>query len=174
MKKVMTMLSVIVAAICMTSCGNAANEQSSETDANKQVMEQFIRFINTGDRSIGESIISPDVIFYAPTSPEPLRGFDGYIAVLDMMRGAMPDVQWKAEEFIAEGDKVMIRFTMSGTQTQPFMGMPATGKSVKVTAMNIYQLKDGKIIREHGLPDIFTMLQQLGAIPAPAPQQEQQ
>lgn len=88
-----------------------------------------------------------------------------------MMRGAMPDVQWNAEEFIAEGDKVMIRFTMSGTQTQPFMGMPATGKPVKVTAMNIYQLKDGKIVREHGLPDIFTMLQQLGAIPAPAPQQ---
>lgn len=54
------------------------------------------------------------------------------------------------------------------------MGMPATGKPVKVTAMNIYELKDGKIIREHGLPDLFTMLQQLGAIPAPAPQQNQQ
>ena len=49
MKKVMTMLSVIVAAICMTSCGNTANDQTSVTDANKQVMEQFIRFINTGD-----------------------------------------------------------------------------------------------------------------------------
>lgn len=48
MKKVMTMLSVIVAAICMTSCGNTANDQTSVTDANKQVMEQFIRFINTG------------------------------------------------------------------------------------------------------------------------------
>lgn len=145
----------------------------SVIEANKKVMEQFIRFINTGDRTIGEPIISPDVIFYAPTSPEPLHGFDGYMAVLDMMRGTMPDVQWKAEEFIAEGDKVMIRFTMTGTQTQPFMGMPATDKPVKVTAMNIYQLKDGKIIREHGLPDIFTMLRQIGVIPAPAPQQLQ-
>lgn len=134
---------------------------------NKQVMEQFIRFINTGDRTIGEPIIAPEVIFYAPTSPEPMHGFDGYIQVLDMMRGAMPDVQWKAEEVIAEDDKVMIRFTMSGTHTAPFMGMPATGRSVSVTAMNIYQLKDGKIVREHGLPDIFSMLMQLGAIPAP-------
>lgn len=175
MKKAKTVLSAIVTAICMISCGNtAADRQHSVTEANKQVMEQFIRFINTGDRTLGESIISPDVIFYAPTSAEPLHGFEVYIAVLDMMRGAMPDVQWKAEEFIAEGDKVMIRFTMSGTQTQPFMGMPATGKPVKVTAMNIYELKDGKIIREHGLPDLFTMLQQLGAIPAPAPQQNQQ
>lgn len=136
-------------------------------EQNKRVMEQFVRFINTGDSALGEGIISPEVIFHAPTSPEPLRGFDGYIAVLDMMRGAMPDVQWTVEEVIAEDDKVMIRFTMAGTHTGAFMGMPPTGKSVKVTAMNIYQLADGKIVREHGLPDIFTMLMQLGMIPAP-------
>ncbi len=87
--------------------------------------------------------------------------------VLAMMRGAMPDVQWRVEEMICEGDKVMCRFTMSGTQSQPFMGMSATGKPVSVTAMNIYEFKDGKIVREHGLPDIFSMLMQLGAIPAP-------
>ena len=90
MKKAMTMLSAIMAAICMISCGNtAADQQHTVTEANKQVMEQFIRFINTGDRTLGESIISPDVIFYAPTSAEPLHGFEGYIAVLDMMRGAL-------------------------------------------------------------------------------------
>lgn len=43
--------------------------QVSVTEKNKQVMEQFIRFINTGDRTIGEAIISPDVIFYAPRLP---------------------------------------------------------------------------------------------------------
>lgn len=137
------------------------------TNSNLEVMKRFVDFINTGDTALGESIISPDVIFYAPTSPEPMHGFQGYTAVLDMMRGAMPDVQWKVEESIAEGDKVMLRFTMTGTQTNPFMGMPATGRKVSVTAMNIYELKDGKIVREHGLPDLFTMLMQLGAIPAP-------
>lgn len=133
---------------------------------NLEVMDKFIRFINTGDLDLGRSIISPDVVFYAPTSPEPMYGFQGYTAVLDMMRGAMPDVSWKAEEFIADDNKVMVRFTMTGIQTNPFMGMPATGKKVCVTAMNIYELKDGRIIREHGLPDLFSMLVQLGAIPA--------
>lgn len=47
------------------------------------------------------------------------------------------------------------------------MGMPATGKPVRVTAMNIYELKDGKIVREHGVPDLFSMLMQLGMLPAP-------
>ena len=134
---------------------------------NLQVMDKFIHFINTGDIALGKSIISPDVVFYAPTSPEPMHGFEGYTAVLDMMRGAMPDVHWHAEETIAEGDKVVVRFTMTGTQTNPFMGMPATGKSIRVTAMNIYDLRDGKIIREHGLPDLFSMLVQLGVITMP-------
>ena len=58
----------------------------------------LLSFLNTGDRSIGETIIAPEVIFYAPTSPEPLHGFEGYMDVLRMMRGAMPDVQWNAEE----------------------------------------------------------------------------
>lgn len=134
---------------------------------NLEVMDKFIRFINTGDTALGEEIISPDVVFYAPTSPNPMHGFQSYTAVLDMMRGAMPDVSWKAEEFIADENKVVVRFTMTGTQTNPFMGMPASGKKVCVTAMNIYEFKNGKIIREHGLPDLFSMLVQLGVIPTP-------
>ena len=165
----------------MTACGNkntdttaveetvAANTEST-VEANKKVMEQFVTFINTGDTILGKEIISPDVIFYAPTSAEPLTGFQGYVDVLNMMRGAMPDVQWKPEEVIAEGDKVVIRFTMTGTQSNQFMGMPATNKPVSVTAMNIYELKDGKIVREHGVPDLFSMLLQLGVIPTPGQQ----
>lgn len=142
----------------------------TQEETNRATMNQFVEFINSGDRTIGESIIAPDVIFYAPTSPEPLHGLEGYIAVLDMMRGAMPDVKWTVEETIAENDKVMIRFTMTGTQTRTFMGMPATGKPITITAMNIYQLRDGKIVREHGLPDLFSMLNQLGILPMPQQQ----
>lgn len=132
---------------------------------NLELMEKFIQFINTGDTSVGEAVISPEVVFYAPTSPEPMHGFQGYLSVLEMMRGAMPDVEWKAEEFISEGNRVMVRFTMKGTHINAFMGIPATGKKVNVTAMNIYEFKDGKIVREHGLPDIFSMLMQLGCCP---------
>ena len=73
---------------------------------------------------------------------------------------------WEAR-CISEGNKILVRYTMTGTQTQPLMGMPTTGKQICVTAMNIYEFKEGKIIREHGLPDMFTLLMQLGFIPAP-------
>ena len=113
-------------------------------NTNRQLIEQFLQFINTGDPVIGKPIISDDVIFYAPTSPEPMKGFESYMGVLAMMRGAMPDIQWKIEETISEGDKILVRYTMTG-----------------------YEFKDGKIIREHGLPDMFSLLMQLGVIPAP-------
>ena len=73
-------------------------------NTNRQLIEQFLQFINTGDAAIGKPIISDDVIFYAPTSPEPMKGFEGYMGVLAMMRGAMPDIQWKIEETISETD----------------------------------------------------------------------
>ena len=134
---------------------------------NRQIIDQFLEFINTGNPAIGKPIIADDVIFYAPTSPEPMKGFDGYMGVLAMMRGAMPDIKWMIEETISEDEKILVRYKMTGTQTQPLMGMPATGKSISVTAMNIYEIKEGKIVREHGLPDMFTLLMQLGFIPAP-------
>ena len=134
---------------------------------NLEVMDKFIRFINTGDTELGESVISPDVIFYAPTSSEPMHGFRGYTEVLNMMRGAMPDVRWTPEETIAEGNKVMIRFAMTGTHCNALMGVPPTGRKVNVTAINIYEFENGKIIREHSLPDLFTMLVQLGVVSIP-------
>lgn len=82
-----------------------------------------------------------------------------------MMHVAMPDVKWTAEEMIEEGNKIVVRFTMTGTNTGSFMGVPPTGKPVNVTAMNIYEIADGKIVREHGLPDLFNMMAQLGLIP---------
>lgn len=176
MKKTSLFLSLILSVSALLfSCKNSAENASTSvqnTDRNEEVMNQFVEFINTGNLELGKSIISPDVIFYAPTSPEPMTGFEGYTQVLDMMRGAMPDVHWNVEEMIAEGDKVMVRYTMTGTQTQPLMGIPATGKPIKVTAMNIYEFKDGKIIREHGLPDMFSLMIQLGVIPMPGQQQE--
>lgn len=136
-----------------------------DRNLNIETMDKFIRFINSGDTALGESIISPEVVFYAPTSPEPMHGFQAYKAVLAMMRGAMPDVKWTPEEMITDGDKIMVRFTMTGTQTNPFMNIPPTGRSINVTAINIYEFRNGKIVREHGLPDLFTMLMQLGVIP---------
>ena len=63
-----------------------------------------------------------------------------------MMRGGFPDIQWTLEEIVAEGDKVAARFTMRGTHRGTFFGVPPTGKTISVQAMNTL-LSVGRAIR---------------------------
>ena len=83
-----------------------------------------------------------------------------------MMRGGFPDIQWRLEETIAEGDMVAARLTMSGTHHGTFFRVPPTGKTIKVQAMNSYRLSGGKFVDERGQPDLLSLLQQIGAVPA--------
>jgi steroid delta-isomerase-like uncharacterized protein len=134
---------------------------------NKVVMSRLVEFINTGSEKLAEELISPDAVFHVPGRPEPLRGPAGYLAVIGMMRGGFPDIQWTLEEMIAEDDKVAARFTMRGTHQGTFFGVPPTGKTIAVQAMNFYRLSGGQFIEERGQPDLLGLLQQIGAVPPP-------
>jgi steroid delta-isomerase-like uncharacterized protein len=134
-------------------------------ETNKQVMRRFVEFINTASEKLATELISPDAIFYVPGRSEPMRGPSGYLAIIGMMRGGFPDIQWTLEEIIAEGDKVAARFTMRGTHRGTFFGVPPTGKAIEVQAMNIYRLSGGQFVEERGQPDMLGLLQQIGAVP---------
>jgi steroid delta-isomerase-like uncharacterized protein len=135
-------------------------------EANKRVMKQFLVFINTASEALATELISPDAIFRVPGRPEPLQGPSGYLALIGMMRGGFPDIQWTLEETIAEGDKIAARFTMRGTHQGTFLGVPPTGRKIEVKAMNFYRLSGGQFVEEHGQPDLLGVLQQIGAMPS--------
>jgi len=69
---------------------------------------------------------------------------------------------------IAEGDKVVARYTFHGTIKGDFMGIPAAGKSTTLTAIDILRFEGDKIAEHWGEADMLSMMQQLGAIPAPS------
>jgi len=135
-------------------------------EANKLVMDRFVEFINTASEKLAQELISPDAVFHVPGRSEPMRGPAGYLSIIGMMRAGFPDIQWTLEEMVAEGDKVAARFTMRGTHRGTFSGVPPTGKSIRVQAMNIYRLSDGQFVEERGQPDMLVLLQQIGAIPS--------
>jgi steroid delta-isomerase-like uncharacterized protein len=130
-------------------------------------LNRFIEFINSGDAKIGQEVISESASFHVPFSPEPLKGLEGYLQILGMMRGAFPDINWTLQETICEGDKIVARFETRGTHQGPFMGVPASGKEIRMTAINIYRFENGKIVEERGQPDMFGLMVQIGAIPLP-------
>lgn len=84
-----------------------------------------------------------------------------------MYRAAFPDVQSTIEDTIAEGDKVVTRWTARGTHRGALMGIPPTGKELTVTGMGILRIEGGRIMEAWGIFDQFGMLQQIGVIPTP-------
>ncbi|MBU9828436.1 ester cyclase [Rahnella sp. FC061912-K] len=133
---------------------------------NKQVMTSFVTFINSPSESLAKELITPDAVFHVPGKSKPLTGPEGYLDIIGMMRTGFPDIQWTLDEMVAENDRVAARFTMRGTHQGPFWGVPATGKTITVSAVNFYRFSEGKIIEERGQPDLFLLLQQIGSIPA--------
>ncbi|MFZ6770091.1 ester cyclase [Undibacterium sp. Di26W] len=137
----------------------------AEAQAHRLFMQRFVQFINTADVRLASELVSPKAIFYVPGRAEPMNGPAGYLEIIHMMRSGFPDIQWTLEETVAEGDKVVARFTMRGTHQGTFFGVPATGKKIAVQALNIYRFSAGQIIEERGQPDLLDLLRQIGAVP---------
>jgi steroid delta-isomerase-like uncharacterized protein len=153
-------------AVAQSGKREIGGDTAMTAETNKIVMRRFLEFINTASESLAQELISPDAIFHVPWSTEPMRGPAGYLAIIGIMRGGFPDIQWTLEEMVAEGDKVAARFTMRGTHRGAFFGVPPTGKIIAAQAMNIYRLTGGQFVEEHGQPDMLGLLQQIGAVPA--------
>jgi steroid delta-isomerase-like uncharacterized protein len=135
-------------------------------EANKALMRRFVEFINTASAPLGAELIAPDAIFHVPGQPEPLSGPGGYLAIIGMMRGGFPDLQWTLEEVVAEQEHVAARYTMRGTHRGAFLGVPPTGRPITVQSMAFYRIAGGRFVEEHGLPDMLGLMQQIGAVSA--------
>lgn len=136
-----------------------------ETGSKKLLMKRFTDFINTASDELAGELISAQAMFFVPVRSQPLQGPDGYQEIIAMMRAGFPDIQWTLEELIIEGDRVAARFTMRGTHHGSFLGVPPSGKTIEVKAVNFYRFADGQIVEEHGQPDLLGLLQQIGTVP---------
>ena len=93
-------------------------------------------------------------------------GPEGVKQFIAAPRRAFPDFQTTIDDILAQGDKVVVRFTARGTHRGKFQGVAPTGKQVTWAGINIYQITGGKIAETWQLGDALGLMQQLGAIPA--------
>ena len=134
---------------------------------NIAVIGRFIEeVINQGRLEVCDQIVEENFIELDPL-PGQSQGRQGLKDVIAMMRAGFPDIHWVSDEIIASGDKVVTRFTWTGTHRGPFMGIPATNHGVTVKGVVIDRLASGKMSDSRILMDSLGMLQQLGVIPAP-------
>jgi predicted ester cyclase len=87
---------------------------------------------------------------------------------IEMFEAAFPRYELVIEDMLGEGDKVAVRATFLGRHEGEFNGIPATHKQVSISLMLIYRIANGKIVEHWMNADSLSLLQQLGAVPAPA------
>ncbi len=92
----------------------------------------------------------------------------GHRAYSEVMMTAFPDIERTVEDLVAEGDKVVARWTAVGTHTGPFQGMPPSGSRATSSGITVFRIADGRIVEEWSESDMLGLLQQIGAIPAGA------
>ena len=111
-----------------------------------------------GDVSLVAEILSPDFVEHEELPPGTPSGYEGFAQYVTMLHAAFPDFTLTVEDMVAEGDKVTVRHTGTGTHEGEFMGMPATGKSITIPGIDILRVKDGKVVEHGGLTDMSAMM----------------
>jgi|SRR5581483_11581326 len=138
------------------------------TNGNKTVIRTFVEdVINQGRLERADDMVIENFVELDPL-PGQTQGREGLKEIIRQIRAAFPDIHWAIDEMVAEGDKVFSRFTWTGTHKGAFLGVPATGRRITVKGVVIDRLESGKMADSRILMDTLGMMQQLGALAAPA------
>jgi steroid delta-isomerase-like uncharacterized protein len=136
------------------------------SEENKAIARRFFEQVwNEGKLDRFEEFIAQDVV---PHTGPGVTDAESMKQSLAMIRDALPDINIVLDDELTVEDKVVTRFTISGTHKGDFNGIPATGKQAVWSGITIYRLAGGKIVEFWTQVDNLGMMQQLGVIPAPA------
>jgi predicted ester cyclase len=138
------------------------------TEHNKALVRRLMEEVfNQGNISLVDGSFAPDFVEHEELPPGIPPGPEAVKQLPTIFRSAFPDFKVTVDDVIAEGDKVVVRSTWSGTHNGDFMGIPPTGQSVSFGVIDIMRIAGGKFVEHWGQMDNMGMMQQLGVIPAP-------
>lgn len=137
----------------------------TKLEANKQLCRDYFTAFLKRDENWMTTHIAPTFVRHDPGLPFEVRGPGGVLQLHDALLPAFPDMQLPLLDFVAEGEKVLLRLKVQGTHTGPFGEMPATGRRIDIDVLDLFQIRDGVLIEHWALLDNLGMMRQLGAIP---------
>jgi steroid delta-isomerase-like uncharacterized protein len=134
---------------------------------NEALVRRFFEDFCTGRQAnLAHELISPDYVAHGPQAP-PAEGPQGVIERVGLYQDSV-DGHWEIDEIFSAGDRVLTRWTGSGTHVGDLMGIPPSDRPIEVEAITIHRIADGKIAEEWTVWDALGLLQQIGAVPAAA------
>ena len=135
---------------------------------NKVLIKSFVEeTINRKNLDSINELVAENFVEHVPF-PGQGPGRDGLRSAIGIFLSAFPDIHWVLDEQVGEGEKVVSRFTWTGTHRGEFLGIPPTGKLVKVWGVVMDVVKNGVLSESRIIMDTLGLLQQIGAIPEPS------
>ena len=140
-------------------------ETKAMEERNKNLVRQAAEEIyNKGNYACIDEIVSNDFVIHSLNPKKEIHGREGARNFAIALRTAFPDIKFIIKDQFAEGDKVVTHFIAEGTHQGSFEGIPPTGKSFKVSAIDIDYIKNGKVSECWSNMDELSLLQQLGVL----------
>lgn len=138
----------------------------SEQDNKAVVRRYYDEVLNQRNIDLLDELAVEDYVEHDPF-PDQGNGRADLKARVAGFCAAFNPLQFTIQDMIAEGDKVVVRWTNAGTDSGGFMGIPATGKDFGVAGIDIHVVRDGKLAEHWHVVDLLTQMQQLGLVPGP-------
>jgi steroid delta-isomerase-like uncharacterized protein len=135
------------------------------SEENKMLIRRWIEEgLNKRNMTLVGELLDPGYVYHGVVEGD-IIGVEAMKQFLTWLYAAFPDDQHMIQEQVAEGDKVVTRWSFTGTHQGELMGLAPTGKQVKTSGMVIDRIVEGKIVEEREEWDALGMMQQLGAVP---------
>jgi steroid delta-isomerase-like uncharacterized protein len=136
---------------------------------NKAIIKDYIdRLFSEGDLTAVDDYLAEDYVDHDPPFGSEAPAQEAMLQAARTMRAGFPDWRSQVHRLVGEGDIVVEHFTASGTHQHAVMGVPATGRTISLHGMQIFRLRDGRIVERWAQIDFAGFAAQLGAVPVQA------
>ncbi len=134
------------------------SEEQNKQNFRRLMEEGFAK----GNLAVFDELLAPDLVEHQTGVQPP--SVEGIKALVRQLHAAFPDFRCEIQDLTADGGQVWARTQGGGTQRGMLFGVAPTGQAVTIDIMDVCRFQNGKIVEHWGVPDLFSMMMQLGAI----------
>lgn len=150
-----------------TGAQPAGSAHDRQVRANEAVVEAFMRDVLNGHHGDhAAKYLTADMQWHSGTVGT-VAGRDNVAGLMTTVVTSLPDLHAAQQDIFAQGDEVVVRLVVTGTQTGPLLGIPASGRAVRWDATDLYRLSNGRIAEEWAAEDFTAVLADTGTYKAP-------
>lgn len=161
--RVMFVLALTVLALGLLVTARAHSASDARSVTLRPVLKLYEAF-DTGKLALLDQAVAADYVDHMPLPGVP-QGRVGLKRTVAIFRAGLPDLRSTIETTVVEGDLVVTRLTITGTHLGNFLGVPATGKTIRFAGLDVHRVRNGRVVESWHVEDLLGALGQLGVVP---------